>query len=98
MADLTEKEGFMTPEENQGRPVRPHRSGGHPTPPQFRDERLHRIDELMDAQIGTPEGAELDRLVDEQVEAEGQDPARWCDGCGARTQERCKCGPLASND
>jgi hypothetical protein len=34
--------------------------------------RLKRIDELMDAKAGTPEGAELDRLVDEQVCSENQ--------------------------
>ena len=33
-------------------------------------ERLQRIDALMDAAGGTPEGAELDRLVTEQQAAE----------------------------
>lgn len=55
---------------DQGRPVRPHRSGGGSPLPQFRDERLHRIDQLMDAQPGTTEGTELDKLVDEQCKAE----------------------------
>jgi hypothetical protein len=62
--------GRPAPVEPGGRPVRPHRSGGQPVAPVFRDERLHRIDRLMDAQPGTPEGAELDKLVDEQVNAE----------------------------
>lgn len=57
-------------EPSEGRSVKPHRSGGQPVAPAFRDERLHRIDKLMDAQSGTPEGAELDTLVDEQVNAE----------------------------
>jgi hypothetical protein len=35
------------------------------------NERLQRIGALMDAQPGTPEGQELDALVDEQVKAEG---------------------------
>ena len=26
------------------------------------------------------------------------DPTPWCTACGARTQERCKCGPIAAND
>ena len=26
------------------------------------------------------------------------DPSRWCDGCGARTKERCVCGPIADNN
>ncbi len=57
-------------EKAEGRPVRPHRSGGQPVAPAFRDERLHRIDALMDAKVGTPEGVELDKLVNEQVNAE----------------------------
>jgi len=62
--------GRPTSAEPEGRPVRPHRSGGQPVAPAFSDERLHRIDKLMDAQPGTPEGTELDKLVDEQVNAE----------------------------
>lgn len=34
------------------------------------ETRLARILELMDAEAGSPEGAELDRLVNEQMEAE----------------------------
>lgn len=61
-----------------GRAVRPHRSGGQPVAPAFRDERLHRIDKLMNAPPGTPEGAELDKLVDEQVNAE-KSAEQWVD-------------------
>ena len=53
--------------------MRPHRSGGGPG--YFRDERLQRIENLMNAKRGTPEGAELDKLVDEQVAAEAQQPS-----------------------
>lgn len=60
----------ITDEPSSGRPVKPHRSGGGSPSPAFREDRLHRIDKLMDAQPGTPEGAELDKLVDEQVRAE----------------------------
>ena len=27
-----------------------------------------------------------------------RDPTPWCSGCGARTKDRCKCGPIASNE
>jgi len=29
---------------------------------------------------------------------EDVDPTPWCSGCGAMTQDKCKCGPLADND
>jgi len=49
------------------------------------DDKLKRADQLMDAQPGTPEGAELDRLADEIVEAEKDvlAPDPTCTRCGA---------------
>lgn len=26
------------------------------------------------------------------------DPTPWCNGCGAKTQAGCSCGPIAEND
>lgn len=26
------------------------------------------------------------------------DPTLWCNGCGARRQQDCDCGPIANND
>lgn len=41
--------------------------------------RMRRIEELMalDPELGTPEGEELNRLVDEQVEYETQTIGDW---------------------
>ena len=37
-------------------------------------------------------------LAEIQRDLEDYDPTPWCNACGARKQENCKCGPIASND
>lgn len=39
-----------------------------------------------------------DNELDGNHEAVDFDPTRWCNGCGARRQQDCDCGPIAENN
>lgn len=37
-------------------------------------------------------------LCDDWHYGECRDPTLWCNGCGARRQQDCDCGPIADNE
>jgi Holliday junction resolvase RusA-like endonuclease len=90
LADYRRSQGL--PEQVEPAPLRPGSEPRVTRPEELRealvrslaDEKLRRIDQLMDAEPGTPEGEELDRLVDEVAALEaGIVPGRQAsDGLG----------------
>jgi hypothetical protein len=43
--------------------------------------------------------AEAERLLRQSLDGlDDDDPTPWCNCCGARTQVKCKCGPIAENE
>lgn len=78
-------------------------------PPKWQDdnaEKLARYHHAMGQSLGFTEEDEADfnywLLVQHDIEAQrnrrDHDPTPWCTACGARTKERCHCGPIAENE